>query len=185
MSVYLNNKEKYVIKILNNIDEINNILKENSYFLKSYKYDLEIYMVNKNENFAKIKKIEDIKDYAIIKDENGIRKVILKNKVNNEAKIYSIFLTHDLLYNLGYYKLFYINKDIYSYEKQCDERRYFYFEILDIKEQGCFLEIETPTLKDLENFISNFKKIGINVDNKNLKVDNIQQELSKVLFKKK
>lgn len=166
----INNKNKetkddYVVKILNNLDEVNNILKANDYLLKSYKYDLEIYMVNKNENFAKIKRLEDIKDYAIIKDENGSRKVILNNKSYNEAKIYSIFLAHDLLYNLGYYKLFYINKDIYYYETIFDEKQ-FYFEILDVKEQGSYIRISDITLNTLKKIIEKLKDIGINVDEK-------------------
>lgn len=190
MSVFSNKKdnniikESYNLKILNDIDEVNDILKKNNYLLKSYKYDLEIYMVNKNENFSKIKILDDIKEYAIIKDDNGNRKVILRNETTYEAKVYSIFLIHDLLYNLGYYKLFYINKDIYYYEKECN-KEFFYFEIVEIKEQGCFFKIDNITLECLNNFIIMLKEIGINVDDKNLKVDNIQQELNKVAFKRK
>lgn len=178
------NKVNYVVKILNNIDEVNNILKTNNYLLQSYKYDLEIYMVNKNEDFAKIKKLKDINDYAIIKDENGNRKIILNQGSYNEAKLYSIFLAYDLLYNLGYYKLFYVNQDIYYYETSFKEKQ-FYFEILDVKEQGCYLKVLDITLNTLKNFINKLKEVGIKIDEKNLKVDIIQQALDKVVFKKK
>lgn len=176
--------ENYNIKILDSIENINNILKNNNYVLKKYEYDIEIYMVNKNENFSKIKKLEDITDYAIIKDKNGNRKIILKNTEKQEAKIYSIFLAHELLYNLGYYELFYINKDIYHYEKEEDEN-IFYFEVLEVKDQGCFLKISNITLNSLKKFIMKLKELGINADDKNLKIDNVQQELDKVLFKRK
>lgn len=184
MSVFSDKKGNYIIKILNSFEEISTILKENDYLVESYKYDLEIYMVNKNEDFTKIKKLDDIKDYAIIKDENGNRKILLKTESYNKAKIYSIFLAHELLYKLGYYELFYINKDIYSYKKE-SYKKLISFEILNIKSQGCFFKIDNITLEDFKKITNKIKEIGIKFEEKKLKFDYIQEELNKVLFKRK
>lgn len=184
MSVFSNKKENFNIKISNSIDEINNILKENGFLLKDYKYDLQIFMISKNENFSKIKNINDIKEYAIIKDENGSRKVILNNQNNYEAKVYSIFLIRDLLYNFGFYELFYINQDIYSYEMLLDNN-IIDFKIISVKNQGCFLKCNNLTSNCLKQFISNLQKMGLKIDKNDFKIDYIQNELNKVLFKRK
>lgn len=179
-----NSKENFVIEVLNNIEQIKHLLEINNYSLDNYKYDVEIYMVKKNENFSKIKKLDDIKEYAIIKDENGNRKMILKNDDFNEVKIYSIYFSIELLYNLGFYELFFLNKDIYLYKAK-DILEIEKFEILDIKDEGCFLKIDNTTLDDLKNVINSLKSIGFKINSNNVKVDYRQQKLNKFLFKRK
>ena len=179
-----NHKNNYTVKILNTVEEVNSIFKENKYILKSYKYELEIYMVSKNENFSKIKKLEDIKDYAVIKDDNGDRKVIFKNNKFDSAKIHSIYLIHNLLYTLGYYELCYINKDIYNYEIQFKEEN-LTFNLIEVKDQGCFLEFIDISLKNLKEFLLILKRFGIKIEEKNLKIDILSENISKALFKRK
>lgn len=178
---YKNKNKNYNIKMLNNIDEIKNILNNNRFSFEDYKYKLDIYMIDENENFYKIKKLSDICNYAIIRDYNGVKSVILNNNVLQEAKINSIFFTHDLLYNFGYYELFHLNKDIYEY-KDKDNLRKFY--VLNIKEQGCFLNIIDISVREFKKFIKKLQKLGIKFYLKNCEVDNVQVELNKAIFKK-
>lgn len=183
---YISNKKNnnYNIKILNNIEQIKNIFDSINVKLKNYKYVLDIYMVNKKENFYNIKKLSDIKNYAIIRDNNGNRSVILNDENIQSAKIHSIFFTHNILYNFGYYELFHLNKDIYEYEFQNDENDKIDFNIIEVKEQGCYFNINNMSLKNFKSLMKNLKKVGFKFDLKNYQVDYLQLELNKVIFKK-
>ena len=125
-----------------------------------------------------------IKDYAVIKDDNGDRKVIFKNNKFDSAKIHSIYLIHSLLYTLGYYELCYINKDIYNYDIQFKEGN-LTFNLIEVKDQGCFLEFIDISLKNLKEFLLILKRFGIKIEEKNLKIDILSENISKALFKRK
>lgn len=185
MSVFSDNKnENFSVKLLNDVEKINSTLKESKLTFKKYEFYLEIYMINKNEEFSKIKNLSDIKEYAVIKDENGKRSVVLNSKQSYEAKIYSIFLIRDVLYNFGFYELMYINQDKYLYETKINDK-IINFEIIDVKNQGCFLKCDNVSLDIFKNIIFILEENGIKIDRKNLKIDYFQNELNKVLYKRK
>lgn len=179
MANFSNKKTNYCLKILSNFESVNDILRKNNFTQENYSYHLQIYMVNKNEEFFKIKKLSDIKDYAIIDDNNGQRKVILNNNGIQDAKVHSIFLMHDILYNLGYYELFYKNEDIYEY-KYNDIN----FKVLNVKNEGCFLSIDNVTKSEFKELVALLEKNEIKFDLSNNKIDITQLLLNKALPKR-
>lgn len=179
MTNFSNKKSNYCLKILSNCESVKDMLEKNNFTQTNYKYHLQIYMVNKNEEFFKIKKLSDIKDYAIIDDDNGDRKVILNNNGIHNAKVHSVFLIHDILYNLGYYELFYINKDTYEYKYKDTS-----FKILNVKDEGCFLNLENVAKSKFKELVKLLEKCEIKFDMSNNKIDIIQLLLNKALPKK-
>lgn len=179
MLSFSDKKSDYCLRILLDDEKINNIFKEEKYININYKYSLEIYMVNKEEEFFKIKKLSDIKNYAIISDDNGKRKVILNNNGIMQAEVHSIYLIHEILYNLGYYELFYVNKDVYEYK--FNETT---FKIIKVKNEGCFLSLNNATKSEFKELLNSFRNEEIQFDLSNNKIDIIQLLLDKALPKK-
>ncbi len=179
MSNFSNKRLNYCLRILSDYEYISDILNQINILEVNYKYKLRIYMVNKNEEFFKIKKMSDIKDYAIILDDNGSRKVILSNNGIQNAKIHSVYLIHELLYNFGYYELFYVNEDIHQYTY--NELK---FDIIEVKNEGIFLKIDNICKNEYKELVNKLKKEGIKLDLGNNKVDIEQLLLDKALPKK-
>ena len=86
-----------MIELYENIDNVIKILKDNNLVYNSYNFLVRIYMVPNNLNFGNIKSLEQLKNYAILEDNNREKKVIFKD--NNEliGSISGLLSTKSLL----------------------------------------------------------------------------------------
>lgn len=187
MCFFSNKKTDYNIQIDGEMESLHQLLIKENFKLIDTTFLLDIYMIHQNEDFSKIKRIIDMKNYAIIRDFMGQRSVIFKDDSTMSAPISSIFLTHEVLYRLGYFELFHLNEDIETYQKsfQIDNKTVkLTFQILDVKNQGRFLQIKQVNAKEIKMLIHELQMIGIKINLKKCHIDNIQNEFDKVRFKK-
>lgn len=169
------------IKIKDNLENITKLLENNHYIMYNSCYTLDIYMISKESNkglsLRNVKGIDSFQNYAIINDTNGVRKVTLYQEKQIEAKVYSIFLIKDLLYQLGYVELMHINQEQYQYQVEKREDAYDFI-INDVRGQGIFFQaINTPKNQQL---IQDLEQIGVEFEYSKVPVDFIATQIEKV-----
>lgn len=169
------------IKIKDNLENITKLLENNHYIMYNSCYTLDIYMINKESNkgisLRNVKDIDSFQNYAIINDTNGVRKVTLYQEKEVEAKVYSIFLIKDLLYQLGYVELMHINQEQYQYQIEKREDA-FDFVINEVRGQGVFLQF-FDTRKNLQ-LIHDLEQIGMVFEHTKHPVNFITTQIEKV-----
>lgn len=161
-----------IVKVLGNIEDVTKKLNKSKFILENYKYNIRIYMIKKDVDIFSIKSINDLKDYAIIEDNNNNKNVTLYTNKILKSKISNISVMVELLYELNYKELLYINNDIYFFRKGA-----LTFKIFDIKEHGVFLNITDDENKF--DIFDKFSKLNINVDMSNWNVDFFDMILKK------
>lgn len=155
---------EFCVKVLSDIENITEKLNKNKFILKNYMYDIKVYMVKKDCDVLKINSANDLKEYAIIEDYNRDKNVILYAKKQLTSKISNLGVMVELLDELNYKELLYINKDIYIFEKG-----ELTFEILDVRDHGVFLSISDEENKD--KILDKFEQINIKIDMSNTNIN--------------
>lgn len=152
-----------MIELYENIDNVIKILKDNNLVYNSYNFLVRIYMVPNNLNFGNIKSLEQLKNYAILEDNNREKKVIFKD--NNEliGSISGLLSTKSLFERLKYKELMYINYSIYKYK---------FFKLIDVKDIGVFIEYNDYILDLLSKLKIKYTKLEDNIENLVLKTNN-------------
>ena len=131
------------VKVLDNIDTIRQKLNKNKFIVRNYLYDIKIYLVKKDFDILKVNSIYDLKNYAIVEDNNTDKSVIIYENKTLSSKISNLNVMVDILKELGYKELLYINKDIYKFEKG-----ELSFEVYDVLNHGVFLSINSSENAD-------------------------------------
>lgn len=157
--------KKICYKLSEDFKSINNKLLKGNLKLKEESYILDIYMANKNNLKNEVQSIKDISDYLIIRDYNNKKKeIILFNDGVFKGKVKGIFSTKNILEKFNYTELFYINKDIYTYDDGNIT-----FKVVNIKNLGVFLEYKEDN--DIIKVTKILHDLKIKYDRDNIKND--------------
>ncbi len=152
------------VKVLDNIDTIRQKLNKNKFIVRNYLYDIKIYLVKKDFDILKVNSIYDLKNYAIVEDNNTDKSVIIYENKTLSSKISNLNVMVDILKELGYKELLYINKDVYKFEKG-----ELSFEVYDVLNHGVFLSINSS--ENADKIFDKFNELNIPIDNSNTDID--------------